>query len=84
MNPIKKKRKEKGLTQVDLAFLVGISQIYISHFETGGLVPSKSHIKKIAEILGISPENLDKELHQFYEARKEELVKKIGRIGKVL
>ncbi len=79
INPIKKKRKEKGLTQVDLAFLVGISQIYISHFETGGLVPSKSHIKKIAEILGISPETLNKELHQFYEARRKELEKKMER-----
>ncbi len=77
INPIKKRRKEKGLTQVDLAFLVGISQIYISHFETGGLIPSKSHIKKISKILGISPETLDKELHQFYEDRRKELEKKM-------
>ncbi len=77
VNPIKKRRKEKGLTQVDLAFLVGISQIYISHFETGGLVPSDIHIKKIAEILGIGPETLNKELHKFYEERKKELEKKI-------
>ncbi|MBA7498485.1 hypothetical protein ES705_07494 [subsurface metagenome] len=77
INPIKKRRKEKGLTQVDLALMVGISQMYISHFETGGLVPSESNVKKITEILGISPETLNKELHQFYEARKKELEKKI-------
>ncbi|MBA7563799.1 XRE family transcriptional regulator [Candidatus Atribacteria bacterium 1244-E10-H5-B2] len=77
INPIKKRREEKGLTQVDLALLVGVSQMYISHFETGGLVPSKSHIKKITEILGTSPETLNKELHQFYEARRKELEKKI-------
>jgi len=77
INPIKKRRKEKGLTQVDLAFLVGISQIYISHFETGGLVPSESQIKKITEILGIGPETLNKELHQFYEARRKELKKRM-------
>jgi transcriptional regulator with XRE-family HTH domain len=76
-NPIKKRRGRKGLTQVDLALMVGISQMYISHFETGGLVPSKSHIKKISKILGISPETLDKELHQFYEARRKELEKKM-------
>ncbi|MBA7558367.1 hypothetical protein ES705_51166 [subsurface metagenome] len=77
MNPIKKRREEKGLTQVDLALMLKVSQMYISHFETGGLVPSKSHIKKISKILGISPETLDKELHQFYEERKKELEKKI-------
>ncbi len=77
MNPIKKKRKEKGLTQVDLAFLVGISQIYISHFETGGLIPSEEQTKKVSKILGISPETLNKELHQFYEARRKELEKKM-------
>ena len=77
INPIKKRREEKGLNQVDLALLVGVSQMYISHFETGGLVPSKKHIKKITEILGISPETLNKELHQFYEDRKKELKKRI-------
>lgn len=77
-NPIKKRREEKGLTQVDLALLLGVSQIYISQFETGGLIPSKDHIEKITDILDISPEDLDKELHQFYEFRRAELKKKIG------
>ena len=29
INPIKKRREEKGLTQAELALLVGVSQIYI-------------------------------------------------------
>lgn len=77
INPIKKRRVEKGLTQVDLALLVGVSQIYISQYEIGGLVPSTRHIKRITQILGISPEALNKELHQFYEARRKELEEKI-------
>ncbi|GAH28887.1 unnamed protein product [marine sediment metagenome] len=77
MNPIKKRRVEKRLTQAELALLVGVSQVYISQFETGGLVPSGKHIKRITQILDISPEDLNKELHQFYEARKKELEKKI-------
>ena len=77
INPIKKRREEKGLTQVDLALLVGVSQVYISQFETGGLIPSESQTKKITKILGIGPETLNKELHQFYEARKKELKKRI-------
>ncbi|MFH1938874.1 MAG: helix-turn-helix transcriptional regulator [bacterium] len=73
INPIKKRRKEKRLTQVDLALLIGVSQVYISQFETGGLTPSEIQTKKITEILVISPETLNKELHQFYEARRKEL-----------
>jgi len=77
INPIKRRREEKRLTQVDLAILVGVSQMHISHFETGGLTPSKSQLKKITEILGIGPETLNKELHQFYEDRRKELRKRI-------
>jgi len=77
INPIKKRREEKGLTQVDLALLVGVSQVYISQFETGGLVPSEIQTKKITEILGIGPETLNNELHQFYEARRRELKKRM-------
>ncbi len=77
INPIKKRREEKGLTQANLALLLGISQIYVSQFETGGLIPSEIQTKKITEILGIGPETLDKELHQFYEARRKELKKRI-------
>lgn len=77
INPIKKRREEKRLTQAELALLVGVSQVYISQFETGGLFPSENQIKKITEILGIDEETLKQELHQFYEDRKKELRKKI-------
>lgn len=77
INPIKKSREEKGLTQANLALLLDITQIYISQFETGGLVPSKNRIKKIAEILGLDEETFNKELSQFYQAKKEELRKQI-------
>ena len=77
INPIKKSREEKGLTQANLALLLDITQIYISQFETGGLVPSKNRIKKIAEILGLDEETFNKKLSQFYQAKKEELRKQI-------
>ena len=79
INPIKKKRKEKRLIQVDLALLVGVSQVYISQFETGGLTPSEKQTKEIAKILGIDPETLNKELRQFYEDRRKELKKRMER-----
>ena len=77
INPIRKRREEKRLTQSDMALLIGVSQPTISQFEIGGVIPSESQIKKITEILGISPETLDKELHQFYKARRKELKKRV-------
>ena len=41
INPIKKRREEKELTQVEMALLIGVSQVHISQFETGGLIPSE-------------------------------------------
>ena len=77
VNPIKKRRVEKGLTQADLSLLIGVSQVYISQFETGGLTPSEVQTKKITEILSIDAETLERELHQFYEDRKRELKKRL-------
>ena len=77
INPIKKRREEKGLTQAELALLLDITQIYISQYEIGGLVPSKKMIKKIVEILGLNEETFNKELSQFYQAKKKELRKQI-------
>jgi len=65
INLIKERREENILTQVDLALLMGVSQVHISQFETGGLVPSESQIKEIAKILGLDQETLNKELRQF-------------------
>jgi transcriptional regulator with XRE-family HTH domain len=76
-NPIKKRREEKGLTQVDLALLIGVSQVHISQFETGELISSEVQIKKITEILGLDKETFNKELSQFYQAKKKELKKQI-------
>jgi len=77
VNPIRKRREKKRLSQSDLALLVGVSQPTISQFEIGGVIPSEIQSKKITEILGIGTGTLNKELHQFYEARKRELKKRI-------
>ena len=53
MKNIKKFRKEKNISQKELARLVNISPGYLSHLENGGRRnPSIMLIKKIAEILG--------------------------------
>ena len=48
---IKKKRKEKGLTQTDLAEALGIKRQYISAIEQGKRVPTIKTLVRICEAL---------------------------------
>lgn len=54
MNYIKKIRKEKNITQEQLANVLGLQRSVISKYENGMIDPSVSQAKKIADILGVS------------------------------
>ncbi|WP_311516257.1 helix-turn-helix transcriptional regulator [uncultured Anaerococcus sp.] len=58
---IKRLRKEKGLTQKDLAVKVGVSITFISQIENGISKPSDENLKKIADVLGVTVNELEKE-----------------------
>lgn len=49
---LKAARAERGLTQLDLAELVGIREIEISRIETGRSQPEPETKRRIAAILG--------------------------------
>ena len=51
---IRQKRQEKGISQNQLAKLVGISQPYMNQIETGVRNPPLPTLMKICEILDIS------------------------------
>jgi transcriptional regulator with XRE-family HTH domain len=51
-------RRRKGLTQEDLARLLGVSRITIARWETGQRFPTTEQLIKLSEILGVSPEEL--------------------------
>ena len=51
-SPIAAARKANGLTQVELAKAVGVSQGLISTYEKGAHVPDKT-LARIAEVLGV-------------------------------
>lgn len=55
---IKQLRKEKGLSQADLGKKVGLSYAQIGRYETKGMQPSAEVLKKIANVLGASPDYL--------------------------
>lgn len=55
---IREKRKEKDLTQKQLAELLGITQASVCEYETGRAVPSLKTIHYLATILNISVDYL--------------------------
>lgn len=55
---VRELRKERGLSQVALAAKVGIDRSYMGFLERGERNPSLDVITKIAESLGVTPDEL--------------------------
>jgi ribosome-binding protein aMBF1 (putative translation factor) len=53
-------RKRKGMTQIKLAKRVGRHQSDIAYYESASLTPNEETAKKLAEVLGCEPEDLQK------------------------
>lgn len=58
MDDLKALRRRKFLTQKELAGLVGVSYQTVQTWEAGSAQPRLRHIPKLAEALGIDPEQL--------------------------
>lgn len=57
-NRIRERRKEKGLTMVDLSVKAGVGYSNLSRWEKHQQVPCKQTAKKLAKALGTSVEDL--------------------------
>lgn len=55
---LKDLRKEKGLTQTELAKKIGMSQTNYSYYETNDIMPSTDILIKLADIYGITLDKL--------------------------
>ena len=55
---IKKMREQRGLTQKQLADLIGVAQQHVSRWENGNHRPSIDILMKIAEILNCNISDL--------------------------
>lgn len=55
---IKELRKEKGITQVELAKAIGISQAIVSQYENSIYEPTASIIVKLADYFGVCTDYL--------------------------
>ena len=58
---IKKYREEKKMTQVEVADVLGVKPATISKYEAGTLEPNIESLKKLAELFGVSVDELLKE-----------------------
>lgn len=70
-------RKEKGLTQKEMAQKIGCTTAAYGHYETGKRNPDIEGIKKISAALGVSPDSLigyekseEAELQEYLEQLK--------------
>ena len=57
---LKEYRESKGLTQNELGALVGVTQGAIAQFENGSSLPNIKTAVRIAEVLGVTCEQLVK------------------------
>ena len=57
---LKEYRERKGLTQNELGVLVGVTQGAIAQFENGSSLPNIKTAVRIAEVLGVTCEQLVK------------------------
>ena len=55
---IKNLRKSKGITQEQLADSIGVSLMTVRRWEWGNTAPNSNMLKKLAEVLNTTPENL--------------------------
>ena len=65
---LRSQRKEKGLSQEELAHRVGLDRTYISLLERGLRQPTLGTIVKISSALEIPPEDFVAELGRPYQA----------------
>lgn len=78
---IKKYRKQKGFTQAQLAEIIDISTIHMSHLETGSVAMSLECMIKVCNALEVSPDDL---LIGEFELNNNATIKQLAEITKNL
>jgi len=77
-SPIKQHREKQGLKQLDLALLLGVSEMQVSHWERPSRIPPDRIIARLAEIFKVDPETLKRGLVSYLEEKREDLRRKVG------
>lgn len=59
MKTIRELRKARGLSQTELAYLVGTSQMHVSEWELRRKEPRLRYLRRLAAVLQVSIDDLD-------------------------
>lgn len=57
-SPIARRRIALGLTQAQLAELIGVSNYAVNRWETTEILPQRKNLEKLAAVLGCQPRDL--------------------------
>lgn len=71
MLSLKRLRKNKNLTQKDLAKIMGVTPITISMWETGRTRPTSKHFNELCKVFDVKPETIFRNRDQYREYLKE-------------
>ena len=71
MLTLQKLREMAVLTQVEVADQIGVSATTISHWETGSKRPRASNIRKLAAVLGVTPQDILVALQETVDAQEQ-------------
>lgn len=84
MERIRQARIARGMSQRQLAQLVGVDPSYISLIERGQRTPSPQLLAAIAEALGLRPEELlraELESQRWFHGRIEPMIEELERLA---
>lgn len=81
MHKIREFRIQNGLTQMDLAVIIGVSKQSISAYETGEREPMVNTLAKIAIALGTTPDELI-EFKKIHDELSEDILEMIQKTKK--
>ncbi|UCC73027.1 MAG: helix-turn-helix transcriptional regulator [Gemmatimonadota bacterium] len=59
---LRKRREQLGLTRSQLAALLGVSVPLVGAWERSEHIPTDEHIRRLAQILGVTSETLRREI----------------------
>jgi transcriptional regulator with XRE-family HTH domain len=59
MKTLKEWREERDVTQLDVAFALGVTPATVANWESGRSEPKARHLRALAEFLGVSMDDID-------------------------
>jgi transcriptional regulator with XRE-family HTH domain len=71
MSTLRQLREQAVLTQAEIAEKIGVSVTTISHWETGSKRPRAGNIRKLAEVLGVTPQVVLAAVNQMASVRDD-------------